>query len=66
MKQKGVPNFAWQAGYGAFSVSESEAGLVVRYIAQQEERHRRVTFQEELRELLDRQGIPYDERYVWD
>ena len=66
MKREGVPHFAWQAGYGAFSVSEPRADVVVRYIAQQEERHRRLTFQEELRQLLERHGVAYDERYVWD
>jgi putative transposase len=66
MKREGVSQFAWQAGYGAFSVSESRADAVIRYIARQEEHHRRVTFQEELREFLKRYRVTYDERYVWD
>lgn len=56
--------FEWQEGYGIFSVSASLADRVRRYIRQQEEHHRRVTFQEELITLLERNGIPYDERYL--
>lgn len=62
----GVFNFAWQAGYGAFSVSESKADAVVEYIRGQEEHHRKVTFQCEFRKFLTRNRIPFDERYVWD
>ncbi len=58
--------FAWQNGYGAFSVSQSNKEQVQRYIANQEEHHRRRTFQDELRELLRRHEIAFDERYVWD
>jgi hypothetical protein len=55
----------WQSGYGAFSVSHSLAPTVVRYIADQEKHHRRVTFQEELIAFLKKNGIAYDERYIW-
>ncbi len=58
--------FAWQAGYGAFSVSPSHVEAVRAYIAGQEEHHRRVTFQEEFVEFLRRHGIEYDERYIWE
>jgi putative transposase len=58
--------FAWQTGYGAFSVSRSNAEDVERYIARQEEHHRTVTFQEEFVAFLKRHGIAYDERYVWE
>jgi len=58
--------FAWQNGYAAFSVSASNVEAVCKYIANQDEHHRRVTFQEEYRKLLDKHGIEYDERYVWD
>jgi REP element-mobilizing transposase RayT len=58
--------FHWQAGYGAFSVSQSQSGRVQRYIASQEEHHRRLSFQDELRQLLEKHGIEFDERYVWD
>ncbi len=66
MKQQGVPGFSWQAGYGAFSVSGSQTGQVIQYIARQEEHHRKLTFQEEFRIFLDRYGVTYDERYLWD
>ncbi len=58
--------FAWQAGYGAFSVSQSHVEAVRSYIAGQEEHHRRVTFQDEFLEFLRRHGIEYDERYIWE
>ncbi len=59
-------NFRWQAGYGAFSVSHSNKDQVKEYIANQEEHHRTRTFQDEYRLLLQRHGIEFDERYVWD
>jgi hypothetical protein len=58
--------FYWQNGYGAFSVSQSNADAVRRYIATQEDHRRRHTFQDEYRKLLEKHGIAYDERYVWD
>jgi REP element-mobilizing transposase RayT len=58
-------DFAWQAGYGAFSVSESNRDRVVKYIRQQEEHHRKMTFEEELVSFLKKQGIEFDERYLW-
>lgn len=58
--------FSWQAGYGAFSVSESNVGTVRDYIANQREHHRRKTFQDEFRAFLKRHHISFDERYVWD
>lgn len=61
-----LAKFAWQAGYGTFSVSASNVEKVRTYIAGQEEHHRRVSFQEEYREFLRRYGIEWDERYVWD
>lgn len=60
-----LADFAWQDGYGAFSVSKSNLAEVVQYIANQREHHRRRTFQEEYRALLERHGIVYDERYLW-
>ena len=57
--------FAWQTGYGAFSVSESNVPTVSRYIATQEEHHKKFTFQEEYVTFLKRNGISYDERYIW-
>jgi putative transposase len=68
IKTKGpkYSEFYWQAGYGAFSVSQSNAPRVRAYIAKQEEHHRQRTFQDELRALLRRHQIEFDERYVWD
>ena len=60
------PDFQWQAGYGAFSVSQSNQDAVRRYIEDQEQHHRTMTFQDELRALLRRHGIEFDERYLWD
>ncbi|MEX2139345.1 MAG: transposase [Pirellulales bacterium] len=59
-------DFHWQNGYGAFSVSQSNAEQVKHYIETQEDHHRVRTFQEEFRLLLERHQIAYDERYVWD
>jgi putative transposase len=56
--------FEWQSGYGIFSVSESVAERVRIYIRGQEEHHRRVPFKDELIALLQRNRIPYDERYL--
>lgn len=58
--------FSWQAGYAAFSVSQSSVEGVQHYIERQEEHHRKITFQDELRALFARHGIGFDERYVWD
>ncbi len=58
--------FAWQEGYGAFSVSPSNAETVIRYIKAQEEHHRRLTFQEEFVALLERHGVEYDPERIWD
>ena len=59
-------DFAWQAGYGAFSVSASMLEAVRKYIQNQQEHHRRMSFQEEFRELSRRHGLELDERYAWD
>jgi REP element-mobilizing transposase RayT len=60
------PQFAWQAGYGAFAVSFSMMETVRAYIANQENHHRRRTFQDEFRAYLKAHEIEWDERYVWD
>jgi putative transposase len=59
-------DFSWQRGYAAVSVSPSQLDDVLRYLQIQKEHHRTRTFQEEYRELLNRHGIKFDERYVWD
>jgi REP element-mobilizing transposase RayT len=62
----GFATFAWQAGYGAFAVSESNVADVCEYIARQKEHHQKKSFQEEYRAFLTRHKVAYDERYVWD
>jgi len=61
----GNKNFAWQEGYGAFTVSASQREQVRDYIARQEDHHHKRTFQEEYLDLLKRSGVEYDERYLW-
>jgi len=65
-KGKDLRDFAWQNGYGIFSIGYSQIEAVRDYIAGQEEHHRKVSFQDELRTLLKRYALEYDERYVWD
>ena len=59
-------DFHWQSGYGAFSVSQSNVEAVKKYIAHQEDHHKKTTFQEEFREFLRRHDLAWDERYIWD
>jgi REP element-mobilizing transposase RayT len=61
-----LAEFAWQDGYGAFTVSKSAVPDVSAYITNQREHHRTRTYQEEFLALLQRHGIEYDERYLWD
>jgi putative transposase len=57
--------FSWQEGFGAFSVSHSALGAVADYIHNQEDHHRRKSFQREYVEFLERHNVAYDERYVF-
>jgi len=68
MKEEGTGNldFYWQNGYAAFSVSQSNAPDVRRYIENQVEHHRRMTYQDEVRALLTKHEVEFDERYLWD
>jgi hypothetical protein len=59
-----VPVFAWQEGYGAFSVSASQLKLVKDYICNQEEHHLKKSFNEEYLEFLLKSGIQFDEKYL--
>jgi putative transposase len=65
VREKFDPKFAWQTGYGVFSVSESSVKAVTKYIAEQEEHHRKHSFQEEFVAFLKKNRIEYDERYIW-
>ena len=66
-KQKGrdYAGFEWQGGYAVFSVSRSNLERVEKYIARQEKHHRKTSFQDELRALLRKHELEYDERYLW-
>lgn len=68
IKTKGVAfeNFYWQNGYGAFSVNPTELEIVKKYIVNQEEHHRKKTFQEEFLAFLKKYNVEYDEKYIWD
>ena len=68
IKTKGrmLTKFAWQNGYGVFSVGQSEVERVRQYIVGQEDHHRKKTFQDEYRSFLKEYGVNYDERYIWD
>ena len=65
-KSAALQDFCWQNGYGIFSISFSQIEPVRIYIANQEEHHRKISFQDEFRQLLKRYEIDFDERYVWD
>jgi putative transposase len=59
-------NFAWQTGFAAFTVSHSQKPSVLDYIANQEEHHRKISFQEEFVAFLKKHEIAYDEEYLWE
>jgi hypothetical protein len=58
-------DFAWQEGYGAFSVSSSNLDAVTRYIRNQEIHHRKFRFEDEFRALLKKHGVEYDPKYTF-
>jgi putative transposase len=66
LHEKWSTDFAWQTGYGVFSVSESNVAAVTEYIATQEEHHKEHSFQEEFLAFLKKNKVAYDERYIWD
>jgi len=65
-QEGGWTDFSWQAGYGIFSLGQSQLPALIQYIENQEEHHRNKSFKEELREFLEKYGMDYDERYLWD
>ena len=65
-REKWKADFSWQTGYGVFTVSESNVPAVSRYIATQEEHHKKHSFQQEFVAFLKKNNFPYDERYIWD
>jgi hypothetical protein len=64
-KGLGFRNFHWQDAYGGFSIGKSDVHNLKKYIANQREHHRKLSFQEELIQFLDEYGIAYDQRYLW-
>jgi len=66
IKKQGIINFSWQDGYGSFSVSPSKLMIVEKYISNQPEHHKKMSFKDELRNFFKEYNIEYDERYVWD
>jgi putative transposase len=64
-RELGLPGFAWQEGYGAFTVSASSLEQVRAYVLRQEEHHRSTTFQQEYVAMLQRGLVEYDEHYLW-
>ncbi len=66
LKTRGLAEFSWQRGYGAFSVGRSDFDSLMRYIDTQEAHHRVVDFGDELLAILKRYGVASDERYLWD
>ena len=65
-KQHLIRGFEWQGGYADFSVSASNLEQVKKYIANQQEHHRKIDFQDELRSFFRKHYVEWDERYVWD
>ena len=58
--------FEWQRGYGAFSIGVSDYDRTVNYIRDQATHHVKSSFEDEYRAFLERNGVPFDERYVFD
>jgi len=61
-----LSKFAWQRGYGSFSVGPADLDVLTRYIDAQETHHRKQSFQDEFRAFLKKYRVEFDERYVWD
>lgn len=68
IKEKGpiYRHFQWQTGYGAFSIGQSQVPSVKNYLKRQKEHHRKRSFQDEMRLLLAKYEVKYEEKYVWD
>ena len=66
LREKHSAEFAWQTGYGVFSVSESSVAAVTKYIAGQQEHHKKHSFQEEFVAFLKKNHVDYDPKYIWD
>lgn len=60
-----ISRFEWQVGYGAFSVAQSNLKNTIAYIKNQKEHHKSQSFEDEYLELLNKNGVLYDKRYLW-
>ena len=66
LKTKGIDNFTWQIGYGAFSMSSSKLEVVKKYIHNQKEHHSTTSFQEEVESIIKVYNLDtYDAEYFW-
>jgi len=68
LKEQGpeFADFEWQAGYAIFSVSHSNLDAVRQYVTAQEEHHQKMSFQDELRAMLKKHELTWDEKYLWE
>lgn len=66
IKSNELKSFSWQSGYGVFSIGTSQIQVVKIYIENQKNHHKKLSFEEELRDLFQKYQIEFDERYVWD
>ena len=64
--KEGCRRFAWQDGFAAFSIGESQRERTIRYIENQERHHKKRSFQEEVREFLEKYKSEYDPEWLWD
>ena len=65
-KGEAYKDFSWQKGYGAFSIGQSNFVALRKYIQNQAEHHKKISFQDEFRAFLKKYGVGYDEKYLWD
>ncbi len=65
-QHESLSHFSWQAGYAAFSVSARDVEMIQAYIANQERHHERYTFEDELRAILRKESVEFDEIYLWE
>jgi len=65
-RQKIHGRFSWQAGYGIFSISESQLPHTIEYVGNQKQHHQRISFKEEFVGFLEKNGIQYDKKYLWE
>jgi putative transposase len=66
IKIQGISNFSWQGGYGTFSVSSSKVKVVERYIQNQQQHHKKMSYKDEMRKFFNEYAIDFNEQYVWD